>query len=138
MPRDGKKASNAVVARSPIDIGEVVGFDIERLKGQAMPLRPPLQERVEDGFPRSRVDARRIGQHAVEIEDRGVEVAPVYRDCTSTSISSLVRVGAPIRRVAKCYNLRRAPPLWDSAPRARCPSGSPHAALPTFLSRRGR
>ena len=57
----GEKASNAVVARSPIDIVEVVGFDIERLKGQTMLLRPPLQKRIKDRFPRSRVDARRIG-----------------------------------------------------------------------------
>ena len=55
-------------------------FDIERLKGQTMPLRPPPQERIENRFPRSRVDARRIGQHAIKIEDRGVEVAPAYRD----------------------------------------------------------
>ena len=76
----GEKASNAVVARSPIDIVEVVSFDIKRPKGQTMPLRPPLQERIKNRFPSSRVDARRVGQHAVEIEDRGVEIAPAYRD----------------------------------------------------------
>ena len=76
----GEKASNAVGARSPIDIVEVVSFDIERLKGQTTLLRPPLQERIKNRFPRSRVDARGVGQHAVEIEDRGVEVAPAYRD----------------------------------------------------------
>ena len=76
----GEKASDAVVARSPIDIVEVVVFDIERLKGQTTLLRPPLQERIKNRFPRGRVDTRCVGQHAVEIEDRGVEVAPAYRD----------------------------------------------------------
>jgi hypothetical protein len=76
----GEKASNAVFARSSIDIAKVVGLDIERLKGQIMPLRPPPEERIKNRFPRSRVDARRVGQYAVEIEDRGVEVAPAYGD----------------------------------------------------------
>src|SRR6516164_2857198 len=35
------------------------------------------------------------------------------------------------------YDVRRAPPLWDIASHARCPLGSLHAGLPTFLSRRG-
>jgi hypothetical protein len=76
----GEKASNAVGARSPINIVEVVSCDIERLKGQSTLLRPPLQERVKNRFPRSRVDASSVGQHTVEIEDRGVEVASAYRD----------------------------------------------------------
>ena len=41
-----------------------------------MLLRPSLQERIEDRFPCNRVDARRIGQNAVEIEDGRVEIAP--------------------------------------------------------------
>ncbi|MGB8894725.1 MAG: hypothetical protein WCD13_10550, partial [Pseudolabrys sp.] len=76
----GEKASNAVVARSPIDKIEVVSFDIKWLKGQTMPLCPPLEERIKNRFPSSRVDARRVGQHAVEIEDRGVEATPAYPD----------------------------------------------------------
>ena len=41
---------------------------------------PSSEERIEDRFPSSRVDTRRIGQHAVEVEDCGVEVASAYRD----------------------------------------------------------
>ena len=49
------------------------------------------------------------------------------------------RWGTPIRKVAKvCYDLRRAPPLWDNALRAGCPLASPRGGLPTYLSRRGR
>ena len=61
----GEKTSNAVVARSPVDIVEVIGFDIEWPKGQTMPLRPPLEERIKNRFPSGRVDAPRVGQHAV-------------------------------------------------------------------------
>jgi hypothetical protein len=43
-----------------------------------MPLCPTLQERIKNRLPRSRVDARGVG--AIEIEDRGVEVSPAYRD----------------------------------------------------------
>ena len=34
-------------------------------------------------------------------------------------------------------DVRRAAPLWDSAPHAGRPSASPHVEIPTFLSRRG-
>ena len=45
-----------------------------------MPLRPPLQKCIKNRFPSSRVGARRVGQHAVEIKDRGVEISPAYGD----------------------------------------------------------
>src|SRR5262249_23147766 len=54
---------------------------IEWLKVDALPFRPPLQDIVEYSFPRRGVDARRIGQHAIQVEDRRVEVAPIDGDC---------------------------------------------------------
>ena len=74
----GEEAADAVVPGSAIDIIKVVGFDIERLKRHTTLLRPSLQERIKNRFPGACVDARGFGQHAVEIEDRGVEEAPAY------------------------------------------------------------
>ena len=45
-----EEASDAVVARSPIDIVKVIGLDIEGLERQTAALRPPLQERIKDRF----------------------------------------------------------------------------------------
>jgi len=77
-PSRGEKTPNAVIARTPIDIREVVGMDIKRLKGSTMLLRPPLKERIEDCFPCSGMNPCRIGQNAVKVEDHRVEIAPIY------------------------------------------------------------
>jgi len=72
-----EKGSNAVVTWPPIDIGKIISLDIERLKAKTMSLRPAFQKRIKSRFPGSRVDARSVGQHSVEIEDRAVKSAPV-------------------------------------------------------------
>jgi hypothetical protein len=41
-------------------------------------LRPAFQKRIKSRFPGSRVDARRVGQHSIEIENRPVKPTPVY------------------------------------------------------------
>jgi hypothetical protein len=45
-----------------------------------MSLRPALQKYIKSRFPGRRVDARRVGQHSVEIKDRAVKPTPVYDD----------------------------------------------------------
>src|SRR5215213_2003247 len=63
-----QERGDAVQARLAIDELVVVSGPIELLERNAMLLRPLAQERVEHLLPRLRVDLRRLGQHAVEIE----------------------------------------------------------------------
>ena len=76
-----EKGANAVVAGSPVDVGKIVAADVERLKVGSLALGTPVQEIVEHLFPGRGVHARRVSEHAVEVENRGVEVAPADDDC---------------------------------------------------------
>ena len=76
MPQRGERTPNAVIARTPIDIREVVGMDIKRLKGSTVLFRPPLEKRIEDCFPCGSMNSCRIGQN--KIEDHRVEIVPIY------------------------------------------------------------
>ena len=42
---------------------------------------PQVTRNRPEMTPRCGVDARRIGQHAIQVEDRRVEVAPIDDDC---------------------------------------------------------
>ena len=52
----------------------LLGEGLERL---ARTLRPLLQEVVEQTFPRGAVHARRVGNHAVHVEDHRVEAVGI-------------------------------------------------------------
>ena len=130
MPQRGERTPNAVIARTPIDIREVVGMDIKRLKGSTVLFRPPLEKRIEDCFPCGGMNPCRIGQEQDRRSPRRNRA-----DLSSLMPRPALRFS---RWVSKArYDVRRAPPLWDIAPHARYPLGSLHAGLPTFLSRRG-
>jgi hypothetical protein len=60
-------------------LNEVVGADIKGLQGQALPLRAAPEEWIKYCFPRSGVDARRVDQHTIKIENHRVKIGPGYR-----------------------------------------------------------
>jgi len=71
-----EKVADAVEARPSVHIVQVVGAGVEGPEGLAARLRAPAQEFVEGLLPGLRVQAGRIGQDAVEIEEHGVEPIP--------------------------------------------------------------
>ena len=75
-----QEVPNAVVAWSTVDVSEVVGRDVERSERPTITFCPLSKERIEHRFPRGSVDTRGVGQHAIKVEDRRVEVAPIDRD----------------------------------------------------------
>ena len=71
----GQEGADAVVARLPVDVGEVVVLDVGLVD------ESPLGEEVgEQLLPGPHVDLGGGGEHAVEIEQRRVEIVPVHVD----------------------------------------------------------
>ena len=72
------------------------------------------KECIEHRFPRRSVDACRVGQHAVEVEDSRVAVAPIYRECGLDHHRSLQDLAANRDASvagARCGAIRPAPVL---------------------------
>jgi hypothetical protein len=72
-PARGEERTHAVVARLAVDVVGVVVVG-ERRERVACALRALAQVVVEHLLPRLRVDGRRLRQHAVEVEQAGLDV----------------------------------------------------------------
>jgi hypothetical protein len=80
------KRGNAVVPWFAIDVAPIVGIDVKRNEGFACCGSALLKKTIEQPFPSRGVQARRLGQYAVEIEqDRVVITGGKRNDGSYTS-----------------------------------------------------
>ena len=80
-----QEVAHAVAARLAVDVPLVVGLDVERHEGFTATRGTRAQEFIEHAFPGAGVHARGVGQHAVHVEQDGVE-APARNDLTARII----------------------------------------------------
>ncbi len=89
-----EKRGHAVVTRFTIDVAPVVGIDVKRNEWFACSCSALLEKAIEQPFPCRGVDARRLGQYAVKIEQNRVVIPGGERDdrsCTSHALFSGVK-----------------------------------------------
>src|SRR5690606_15576110 len=91
----------------------IIGLVVERHESFAPASRTAIEELVEQPLPGAGVDARRIGQHAVEIEQHGVVVAWRQRN-DLTDPAHIARNASMPGNDFPSNHSRKAPPAVDT------------------------
>ena len=126
-----EKAVHAIKAGPAVVIGKIVTNRIKWIERYPLPLRPFLEEFVKHHLPSSGMQARRVGQHAVKIKDRCIELTVLDCDRWAHDIQSRHTRGGNV-------NLPNDPCRQVDFSEGRLKSPMPHPAAhcPTSMHQR--
>ncbi|MFZ3043071.1 MAG: hypothetical protein WA108_15010 [Thiobacillus sp.] len=116
-----EEASDAVHAGLAIHVLAVVAAGVERTKFLTVALGPRLEEFVEQSLPGGRVRLRRIGDHAVHVEQHGIQLRNQRgRKTITRAPAHFVSRPLSVSLLARFFSLSAAAPSTSLKPSSAC------------------